>query len=60
MIVPLSRAEAKMLYLSYMKFDKNILINIVKEKKYLQIYDFLTQKPDYSEILKKRISSFSI
>ncbi len=44
----------------YMKFDKNILINIVKEKKYLQIYDFLTQKPDYSEILKKRISSFSI
>jgi len=44
----------------YMKFDKNILIDIVKEKRYLQIYDFLIQKPDYSEILKKRISSFSI
>lgn len=44
----------------YMKFDENILIDIVKEKKYLQIYDFLIQKPDYSEILKKRISSFSI
>ena len=42
----------------YMKFDKNILLDIVKERKYMQIYEFLIQKPNYSETIKKRIASF--
>ncbi len=44
----------------YMKFDKEILINIVQEHKYIEIYNFLIEKPNYSENMKKRISTFSI
>ena len=44
----------------YMKFDKDVLNGIVKDKKYMEIYDFLIEKPDYSETLKQRIASFSV
>ncbi len=44
----------------YMKFDKKILEQIVKEQKYLEIYRFLIETPNYTETMKKRIESFSI
>ena len=44
----------------YMKFDENILKEIVKNRKYIVIYEFLIQKPQYSETLKKRICSFAV
>ncbi len=44
----------------YMKFDKNILIDIVQQQKYMEIYNFLIEPPKYSETLKKRISTFSV
>ena len=44
----------------YMKFDENILKEIMKNRKYMIIYEFLIQKPKYSETLKKRIRSFAV
>ncbi len=42
----------------YMQFDKKILLEVVKERKYMEIYAFLVEKPNYSETIKKRIASF--
>ncbi len=42
----------------YMQFDKNILLEIVKERKYLEVYMFLIEKPNISETIQKRIASF--
>lgn len=44
----------------YMKFNPNILIDILKHRKYMEIYNFLTEKPNYTETKKRRIASFSI
>jgi len=44
----------------YMKFDKNVLIKLVREKGYMEIYDFLIQAPNYNETMIKRIESFTI
>ena len=42
----------------YMKFNNDILYNILKEKKYLSIYNFLTNNPVYSQVIMKRIENF--
>ena len=42
----------------YMKFNNDILFNILKEKKYLDIYNFLINKPNYSQVIIKRIENF--
>ncbi len=44
----------------YMKFDKEVLIEIVKEQRYMDIYDFLLEVPTYNETMKKRIETFNI
>ena len=44
----------------YMKFDKKVLIEIVKEQRYMDIYDFLLEVPTYNETMKKRIETFII
>ena len=44
----------------YMKFDENILREIVKKRKYMVVYEFLIQKPQYTETLKRRIRSFAM
>ena len=42
----------------YMKFNNDILFNILKEKKYLSIYHFLINNPSYSQVIMKRIENF--
>jgi len=44
----------------YMKFDNAVLIEIVKAKRYMDIYHFLLEVPEYNDIMKKRIETFSI
>ena len=44
----------------YMEFDENILKEILYEQKYLDIYDFLIQIPEYNDTLRKRIENFSL
>ena len=44
----------------YMEFNENILKSILKSKKYNEIYEFLIEAPDYSDVLIKRIENFSI
>jgi len=43
----------------YMNFDEETLIQIVVKGQYLQIYDFLVEPVELSDVLKNRISSFS-
>jgi len=42
----------------YMNFDESILIKIVKEKKFLNIYNFLIEYPDYSDVQRSRVENF--
>ncbi len=44
----------------YMNFDDNILLNLLIEKKYKTIYDFLVSDIDYPDALIKRIENFEI
>ncbi len=44
----------------YMKFNEEILYKILKEKKYLDIYYFLIDDIEYSEVIIKRIESYSL
>ncbi len=42
----------------YMNFDEAILIKIVEEQKYMSIYQFLLQQPEYSVVQLARIENF--
>jgi uncharacterized protein YutE (UPF0331/DUF86 family) len=44
----------------YMKFDESVLYAILREKRYMDIYQFLIEIPDYNETLKKRITTFTV
>ena len=44
----------------YMKFDVNILISIVKNKAYIDIYNFLVIELDYKDVIIKRIENLQI
>jgi uncharacterized protein YutE (UPF0331/DUF86 family) len=44
----------------YMKFDTNVLKSIIKNKKYLAVYNFLVEEPNYKEVIIKRIENLSI
>ncbi len=44
----------------YMKFDESVLYAILREKRYMDIYQFLIEIPEYNETLKKRITTFSV
>ncbi len=43
----------------YMDFKVEILFNILKEKRYINIYEFLIEEPEYKESVQKRIENFS-
>jgi len=43
----------------YMQFREDILIDIVKSKKYIDIYNFVVSKPQYSSVVLQRIENFS-
>ncbi len=43
----------------YMDFKVEILFNILKEKRYINIYEFLIEEPKYKESVSKRIENFS-
>lgn len=44
----------------YMNFDEDILLQIIKQQRYLEIYRFLIERPDYNSVLRSRIESFSV
>jgi len=44
----------------YMNFDENVLLGILAHKKYLDIYGFLLEEPDYSAVQLKRVESYTV
>lgn len=40
-------------------FDESILLKILRDRSYMNIYDFLIEKPEYNEVLLKRIANYS-
>jgi uncharacterized protein YutE (UPF0331/DUF86 family) len=43
----------------YMDFKVEILLNILRENRYISIYEFLIEEPKYKESVQKRIKNFS-
>lgn len=43
----------------YMKFDNNILFKILKDKKYIDIYNFLIDDVNYKQIIITRIENYT-
>jgi len=43
----------------YMDFKVEILLSILIEKRYINIYEFLIEEPEYKESVQKRIENFS-
>jgi len=43
----------------YMTFNNEILIDIVKNKKYINIFNFLIDECRYSDLIHKRIQNYS-
>ncbi len=43
----------------YMDFKVEILLSILREKRYINIYEFLIEEPEYKESVQKRIENFS-
>jgi len=37
-----------------------LLLGILAHKKYLDIYDFLLEEPDYSAVQLKRVESYTV
>lgn len=44
----------------YMNFDENVLLGILRDKKYLDIHDFLIEVPNYSAVQLKRVESYTV
>ena len=44
----------------YMNFDEQVLVNIVRDKRYMDIYAFLVESPEYSEVLQRRVENYSV
>ncbi len=44
----------------YMKFDVDIMFKILKEKRYMDIYDFIVGDSKYSKTVVSRIESYSL
>jgi len=43
----------------YMKFDPEVLYKILRDKKYMDIYNFLVDEVSYTSIIRKRIENFT-
>ena len=44
----------------YMKFNNEILYKILQNREYIDIYNFLIDEADYSDIVIRRIENFSL
>ncbi len=44
----------------YMEFDDDILIDVVKNRKYMVVYDFLIDDVKMDDVIIKRIKNFEI
>jgi len=44
----------------YMNFNDNILLRLLHEKEYLDIFEFLIAEVDYTDALIKRIKNFEL
>ncbi len=44
----------------YMNFDENVLLGILRNKKYQDIHDFLIEEPNYSAVQLKRVESYTV
>jgi uncharacterized protein YutE (UPF0331/DUF86 family) len=44
----------------YMNFDEDVLVRIVSQQRYLAIYEFLIQRPDYNSVQSSRIKGFVV
>lgn len=44
----------------YMDFDEAVLLGILQAGKYLEIYEFLLEEPNYSAVQLKRVESYSV
>ena len=44
----------------YMNFDDNILFNLIKKRKYEDIYNFLISDINYPNVLIRRIENFEV
>jgi uncharacterized protein YutE (UPF0331/DUF86 family) len=44
----------------YMNFDENVLLGILRDKKYLDIHDFLIEEPSYGAVQLKRVESYTV
>jgi len=43
----------------YMQFKKEILFSILKNKSYMDIYNFLIKEPNYKQVIISRIETYS-
>ena len=44
----------------YMEFDEKVLMEILKNRSYMDLYEFLIQTPNYNDTLLNRIKNFNI
>jgi uncharacterized protein YutE (UPF0331/DUF86 family) len=44
----------------YMNFDEKVLVNILREKRYLEVYRFLMGEPDYSDLQRTRVANYAV
>ena len=44
----------------YMNFDEKVLLDIVREKLYLDLHAFLVERPEYSDLMHRRIENYSV
>ena len=44
----------------YMKFNNEILYKILQNREYMDIYNFLIDEANYSDVVIKRIENFSL
>jgi uncharacterized protein YutE (UPF0331/DUF86 family) len=44
----------------YMNFDEKVLVDIVRQRRYMDLHAFLVERPEYSEILRRRIENYSV
>jgi len=44
----------------YMNFDEKVLLDIVRGKRYLDLHAFLVERPEYSDLMRRRIENYSV
>lgn len=44
----------------YLNFDERVLVEIVQQKRYMDVHAFLVEKPEYPMVLRRRIENYAI